>query len=124
MRIAAAGVECGAAEEPLFVFRFPRYAVFLLQHRFIENEAGMQKIETYKNCVLDTRAHARGDGQGWIAEISIVRRTSLGMVDKQFMLPETFPNAAAAMEAALEAGRRRVDAEIEPNDAVEQPSAQ
>jgi hypothetical protein len=84
----------------------------------------MQKTESYKRCALDARAHARGDGQGWIAEISIVRRTSLGMVDKQFMLPETFPNAAAAMEAALEAGRRRVDAEIEPNDAVERPSAQ
>jgi hypothetical protein len=74
----------------------------------------MQKTESYRKCTLDARAHARGDGQGWIAEISVVKRTSLGMVDKQFMLPETFPNAAAALEAALEAGRRRVDTEIEP----------
>jgi len=84
----------------------------------------MQKTESYKKCLLDARAHARGDGQGWIAEISIVRRTSLGMVDKQFMLPETFPSAASAVEAALEAGRRRVDAEIEPNGVVEQTTAQ
>jgi hypothetical protein len=74
----------------------------------------MQKTESYKRCALDARAHARGDGRGWIAEISVVRRTSLGMVDKQFMLPETFPSAAAAIEAAMEAGRRRVDAEVEP----------
>jgi hypothetical protein len=87
-------------------------------------EAGMQKTESYKKCVLDARALGRGDGQGWIAEIHVVRRTNLGMVDNQLMLQETFPSEAAAIEAALQSGRRTVDAEIESNSVVKQTSAQ
>jgi hypothetical protein len=82
----------------------------------------MQKTESYKKCVLDARAHERGDGQGWVAEIYVLRLTSLGVVDNQFMLKESFPNAEAAIEAALQTGRGTVDAEIEST--MEQASAQ
>jgi hypothetical protein len=118
MRIAAAG----AGDAPLFLFRFPRYADFLFLPCSIEIEAAMQKTEHYKKFVLDARAHGRGDGQGWIAEICIVRRTSMGDVDTQFMLQETFASAEAAVEAALATARRKVDV-VEPTVIAEQPSA-
>jgi hypothetical protein len=84
----------------------------------------MQKTEHYKNCVLDARAHKRGDGPGWIAEICFARRTSMGIVDNQFMLKDTFPSEDTAIDAALDTGRRTIDGQTGPAGDVEESSAQ
>ncbi len=76
----------------------------------------MQKIVNYKKCSLDARAHERTDGQGYMAEVYVAQLHGDEVWDTPFSLKETFPSAAAAIEAALQAGRYKVDVGFEPKD--------
>jgi hypothetical protein len=76
----------------------------------------MQKIVNYKKCSLDARANERTDGQGYMAEVYVAQPDGGKVWNTQFRLKETFSNAEAAIEAALQAGRYKIDVGFEPKD--------
>jgi hypothetical protein len=78
----------------------------------------MQKIANYKKCSLDARARERTDGQGYTAEVYVRQPDGDSDVVTPFNLKETFPSAEAAIEAALQAGRYKVDVGFEPKSIV------
>jgi len=78
--------------------------------------ADMQQIVNYKKCALDARAHERTDGQGYMAEVYVAQPDGDRDVVTQFSLKETFPSGEAAIEAALQVGRHKVDVGFEPKD--------
>jgi len=78
----------------------------------------MQNIEHYKGCILDARSHELRDGSGWNAEVYIAQPHGGSVLETQFVLQETFPTSDAAIDAALQVGRHKVQVGFEPKVVV------
>jgi hypothetical protein len=66
----------------------------------------------YKGYVIVARSHELKDG-GFSAEFSVEEHDESGVTETQFYLPGTFPTRESAFEAAIEAGRRKIDTGFE-----------
>ncbi len=64
----------------------------------------------YKGYVIE-------DG-GFYAEFSVEEHHGSGVTETQFYLPGTFPTQESAIEAAIQAGRQKIDAGFERGRAV------
>lgn len=63
----------------------------------------------YKGCLIDPRAYELADGSGWGAEVYVAEDDGGDTVDTRFVLRGVYPSKEAALEAALETGKREVD---------------
>lgn len=61
-----------------------------------------------KGYVIEARLSELEDG-GFSAEFSIEEHDGSGVTETQFYLPGTFPTQDSAIEAAIHAGRRKID---------------
>jgi len=55
---------------------------------------------------------------GFSAEFSVEEHDGSGVTETQFYLPDTFPTQESAIEAALQAGRYKIDAGFERGSAI------
>jgi hypothetical protein len=67
--------------------------------------------------LYEARSHELPDG-GFSAEFSIEEHDGAGVTETQFYLPDTFPTQESAIEAAIQAGRQKIDAGLERGRAV------
>jgi hypothetical protein len=72
--------------------------------------------ERYKGRWVDPRAYELSNGSGWDAEVYIAEDVGSETVDTQYSLTRTFPTRETAIEAALNAGKRKVDENIRSDD--------
>lgn len=77
----------------------------------------MKSRQGYKGYVIEARSHELRDG-GFSAEFSVEEHDASGVTVTQFHLPNTFSTQESAIEAALRAGRQRIDAGFERGRAV------
>jgi hypothetical protein len=66
----------------------------------------------YEGYVIEARSHELPDGR-FSAEFSIEEHDGAGVTETQFYLPDTFPTQESAIEAAIQAGRQKIDAGLE-----------
>jgi hypothetical protein len=71
----------------------------------------------YKGYVIVARSYQQQDG-GFSAELWIEEHDASGVTETQFHLPDTFPTPESAIEAAIQAGRRKIDVGFERGSAV------
>jgi hypothetical protein len=79
------------------------------QCRRIQYEADKEFYET-RSCELK-------DG-GFSAEFSIEEHDASGVTETQFYMPATFPTQELAIEAAIQAGRQKIDVGFERGSVV------
>ncbi len=77
----------------------------------------MKSRQGYKGYVIEARSCELRDG-GFSAEFSVEEHDGSGVTETQFYLPDTFPTQESAIEAALQAGRRKIDVSFERGLAV------
>lgn len=77
----------------------------------------MKRREGYKGYVIEAQANELRDG-GFSAEFYIEQHDASGVTVTQFCIPNTFPTQEAAIEAAIQAGRQKIDAGFEPRSPV------
>ena len=77
----------------------------------------MKSRQGYKGYVIEARSYQQQDG-GFSAELWIEENDASGVTATQFYLPATFPTQELAIEAALQAGRRKIDMGFERGSAV------
>ena len=77
----------------------------------------MKSREGYKGYVIVARSCELQDG-GFAAEFSIEEHHADGLLETEFYLPDTFPTHESAIEAAIQAGRQKIDAGFERGRAV------
>src|SRR5208337_3706024 len=82
-----------------------------------EEVAVMKSRQGYKGYVIVARSCELQDG-GFAAEFSVEEHDVDGVMETEFYLPATFPTQELAIEAALQAGRRKIDAGFERGSAV------
>src|SRR5664280_530192 len=70
---------------------------------------GVKHRQGYKGYVIEARSHELRDG-GFSAEFSIEEHDALGVTEAQFYVPKTFATQESAIEAAIQAGRQKIDA--------------
>jgi hypothetical protein len=68
----------------------------------------MKSRQGYKGFVIEARSCGLKDG-GFSAEFSVEEHDASGVTETQFYLPDTFPTQESAIEAALQAGRQKID---------------
>jgi len=68
----------------------------------------MKSRQGYKGYVIEARSHGLRDG-GFSAEFSVEEHDSSGVTETQFYLSDAFPTQESAIEAALQAGRQKID---------------
>jgi hypothetical protein len=68
----------------------------------------MKSRQGYKGYVIEARPYQLKDG-GFSAEFSVEEHDPSGVTETQFYLPDAFPTQESAVEAALQAGRRKID---------------
>lgn len=72
--------------------------------------------ERYKSRWVDPRAYELSDGTGWDAEVYIAEDVGPETIDTRYLLTGKFATKEAAIEAALKAGKRKVDEIIRLGD--------
>lgn len=72
--------------------------------------------QRYKGRLIDPRAYELRDDSGWTAEVYVAEDIGPDTIDTQFVLPGVFPTREAALDAAVGAGKRKVDKGIESSD--------
>jgi hypothetical protein len=77
----------------------------------------MKRREGYKGYVIVARSCELQDG-GFAAEFSIEEHDANGVMETEFYLPATFPTHESAIEAAIQAGRQKIDVGFERGRAV------
>jgi hypothetical protein len=77
----------------------------------------MRSRQGYKGYVIVARSHELKDG-GFSAEFSVEEHDADGVMETEFYLSETFPMQESAIEAAIRAGRQKIDAGFERGSAV------
>jgi hypothetical protein len=77
----------------------------------------MKRREGYNGYVIVARSHKLKGGE-FSAEFSIEEHEADGFMETEFYLPETFPTQESAVEAAIQAGRQKIDAGFERRRAV------
>jgi len=70
----------------------------------------------YKGFVIEARLSELKDV--FSAEFSIEEHDENGVIETQFYLPDTFPTRESAFEAAIQAGRQKIDMGFERGSAV------
>jgi hypothetical protein len=70
----------------------------------------------YKGYVIEARLSELKDA--FSAEFSIEEHDGNGVTETQFYLPDTFPTRESAFEAAIQAGRRKIDVGFERGSVV------
>jgi len=68
----------------------------------------MKSRQMYKDYVIEARPYELMDG-GFSAEFSVEEHDPFGVTETQFYLPDTFPTQESAIEAAIQAGRQKID---------------
>ena len=71
----------------------------------------------YKGYVIEARSYQQQDG-GFSAELWIEEHDASGVTETQFYLPNTFPTQESAIEAAIQAGRQKIDVDYDRGRAV------
>ena len=82
-----------------------------------EEVAVMKSRQGYKGYVIVARSCELKVG-GFSAEFSVEEHEADGFMETEFYLPETFPTQESAIEAAIKAGRQKIDAGFERRSAV------
>jgi hypothetical protein len=70
----------------------------------------------YKGYVIEARSYQQ-NGK-FSAELWIEEHQASGVTETQFYLPHTFPTPELAIEAAVQAGRQKIDVGFERGKAV------
>jgi hypothetical protein len=73
----------------------------------------MKSRQGYKGYVIEARSYQQQDG-GFSAELWIEEHDAFGVTETQFYLPDTFTTEESAIEAAIQAGRQKIDVGFEP----------
>ena len=76
----------------------------------------MKSRQGYKGYVIVARSHELKDG--FSGEFSVEEYEADGFMETEFYLPDTFPTQESAIEAAIQAGRQKIDAGFERGSAV------
>ena len=71
----------------------------------------------YKGYVIVARSYELREGE-FSAEFSIEEHNADGFMETEFYLPDTFPTQESAIEAAIQAGRQKIDVGFERGSAV------
>jgi hypothetical protein len=79
---------------------------------WVQEVAFMKSRQGYEGYVIEARSHDLGDG-GFTAEFSIEEHDGSGVSENQFYLPDTFSSQELAIEAAIQAGRQKIDVGLE-----------
>lgn len=77
----------------------------------------MKRKVGHKGYVIVARSHELMDG-GFSAELSIQEHDADGFMETEVYLPDTFPSQESAMDAAIKAGRQKIDLDFERGSAV------
>jgi hypothetical protein len=77
----------------------------------------MKSRQGYKGYVIEARSYQQQEG-GFSAELWIEEHDASGVTETQFYLPDTFPAPESAIEAAIQAGRQKIDVGFERGSAV------
>jgi hypothetical protein len=77
----------------------------------------MKRREGYKGYVIEAQASELRDG-GFSVEFYIEEHDSSGVTVTQFFLPGTFQTEESAINAAVQAGRQKIDVGFERGSAV------
>jgi hypothetical protein len=77
----------------------------------------MKSRQGYKGYVIVARSSELQDG-GFSAEVSIQEHDVDGVMETEFYLPDTFPTQESAVDAAIRAGRQKIDAGFERGSVV------
>jgi len=77
----------------------------------------MKSRQGYKGYVIEARSSELKDS-GFSAEFSVEEHDASGAIETQFYLPDTFPTQDSAIEAAIQAGRQKIDVGFERGSAV------
>jgi len=77
-----------------------------------EGVAVMKSRQGYKGYVIEPRSYQQQDG-GFSAELWIEEHDASGVTETQFYLPGTSPTQELAIEAAVQAGRQKIDVGFE-----------
>jgi hypothetical protein len=72
----------------------------------------MKRRQGYKGYVIEARLSELKEG-GFSTEFSIEEHDGSGVTETLFYLPGTFPTQESAFEAAIRAGRQKVDVGFE-----------
>ena len=68
----------------------------------------MKSRQGYKGYVIVARSCELREGE-FSAEFSVEEHEADGSMETEFYLPDTFPTQDAAIEAAIQAGRQKID---------------
>ena len=71
----------------------------------------------YKGFVIEARSYEQREG-GFSAELWFEEHDASGVAETQFYLPDTFPTQELAIEAAIQAGRQKIDLGFERGPVV------
>jgi hypothetical protein len=77
----------------------------------------MKSRHGYKGYVIEARSCELKDG-GFSGEFSVEEHDASGVTESQFYLRDTFSMPEAAIEAAIQAGRQKIDVGFERGSAV------
>jgi hypothetical protein len=77
----------------------------------------MKSRQGYKGYVIEARSCEIREGE-FSAEFSVEEHDESGVTETQFYLPGTFPTRESAFEAAIQAGRQKIDMGFERGSAV------
>lgn len=77
----------------------------------------MKRREGYKGYVIEAHANELRDG-GFSVEFYIEEHDASGVTVTQFCVPSSFPTHEAAIEAAIQAGRLKIDTGFEKGSVV------
>jgi hypothetical protein len=77
----------------------------------------MKSRQGYKGYVIVARSYELQDG-GFSAEVSIQEHDADGVMETEFYPPDTFTTQESAIEAAIKAGRQKIDVGFERGSAV------
>ena len=77
----------------------------------------MKSRQGYKGYVIEARSCELKDG-GFSAEFSVEEHDESGVTETQFYVRDTFPTQDSAIEAAIHAGRRKIDVGFERGSEV------
>jgi len=77
----------------------------------------MKSRQGYKGYVIEARSCPLKDS-GFSAEFSVEEHDESGVTETQFYLPDTFPTPESAIEAAIQAGRQKIDVGLERGSVV------
>jgi len=62
----------------------------------------------FKGYIIEARSYQQQDGE-FSAELWIEEHDASGVTETQFYLPDMFPTPESAIEAAIQAGRQKMD---------------